>query len=70
MLVKQNVGGFDIAMKHPFLMSIVNGSTDGGKKMKDISAGEKLPFVRRAFEIVVQGLPLDIFEDDVGDGHF
>src|SRR5438045_8573320 len=47
-------------------MGIVDGSTDGHKKIDNSGAREKLPPMRWAIKIASQCLPFDIFQNDIG----
>ncbi len=66
MLIQQDIGGFDIAVNHPFLMSIVDGKADRGKEIDDLDRRRDSSPGGGVGDVVGQRLPLDVGHDHVG----
>ena len=67
-LVKDDVGGFDVAMDHAFLMGIVNGETDRCEDVNDVGGGWKLSLARCVTDIVSERRSFDIIHHHIGCG--
>ena len=68
-LVKDDVGGFDVAMDHPLLMGIVKSEADCCEDVHNVIGGRELPLVRCVTDIVSERRPLDIIHHHIGRGN-
>jgi len=42
-LVEQNIGGFEVAVNHALLVSVIDGKADRGKELHDLCGGWNVP---------------------------
>ena len=43
LLVEQNIGGFEVAVNHPLLMSVIDSEANRGKKLHNLCWGWNVP---------------------------